>query len=141
METLLASIVTEVTPILNTLLFAVLGIVGTWLGIQAKALMARMESSQKMKEMREALEINEKIVETSVDYAEQIGSHLAGTEKFKLAKEKAYQIMAGWGITISDVEIEALIEQVVNGYNKEESKLVVGIETIEHETEVEEGVE
>lgn len=135
METLLANIVTEVTPILNTLILGILGVVGTWLGIQGRALMVRMESSQKMKEMKEALEINKEIVETSVDYAEQIGGHLVGTEKFKLAKEKAYEIMAGWGITISDVEIEALIEQVVNGYNKQDAVVIEKVEVVEKEVE------
>lgn len=115
-NTLLANIITETTPIINSLIFTILGILGTWLGIQAKSLMNRMEKSQKLKEIKEGLEINKEIIETSVDYAEKIGSHLAGTEKFKLAKNKAYQIMSEWGIQISDAEIEALIEQVVLGY-------------------------
>lgn len=124
MEGLLGNIITEVTPILNTLIFTVLGLVGTWLGIQAKTLMKRMERSQKLKEVKEALEINKEIVGTAVDYAEQFGKHLAGTEKFRLAKDKAYQIMNEWGIQISDSEIDALIEQFVHGYNKGDKKKV-----------------
>lgn len=118
-NTLLTNIITEVTPIINSLIFTVLGLLSAWLGIKARALMDKMEKSEKLKEIREGLEINQEIIKTSVDYAEQIGGHLLGTEKFQLAKDKAYQIMNEKGIAVSDVEIEALIEQVVKGYSGE----------------------
>lgn len=121
-NTLLTNIIAETTPIINSLVFTILGLLGAWLGMQAKTLMNRMEKSQRLKEIKEGLEINKDIVKTSVDYAEKIGGHLIGTEKFELAKNKAYEIMGEWGITISDAEVEALIEQVVLGYEEEALK-------------------
>lgn len=125
---LLTNILTEIAPIINSLVLSVLGVLGLWLGGQVKKLMNRVENSQKIKEIAEQLEINHQIVEMSVDYAEQIGSHLKGTEKFRLAQEKAKEIMSEWGINISESELEALIEQVVNGYNKEKIKKVDHVE-------------
>ena len=122
-NTLLANIITEITPTINSLIFTILGVLGWWLGLQAKRLMNRIEQSQKIKEIAEQLEVNHQIVQMSVDYAEQIGGHLKGTQKFRLAKDKAHSIMLEWGIEISEAEIEALIEQVVRGYNAEEIKI------------------
>lgn len=141
MENLLADIIVDLTPIINTAILTILGGIATWIGVKGKAFMDSMERSQKLKDIKEGLEINKEIVETSVDYAEKIGSHLAGTEKFKLAKEKAYSIMAEWGIEISDAEVEALIEQVVLGYQgeKEKNEKPVNIELNAEKIETNEG--
>ena len=125
METLFASLVTELAPMINSIIFAFLGILATWLGIQANALMERLKKSQKIKEIAEQLEINKTLVKISVDYAEQIGKHLTGTEKFKLAKNKAFELIREWGINVSDSEVEALIEQAVNGYNQDKEEVIV----------------
>lgn len=122
MDDLMASIGTEIAPMINSIIFTVLGLVGTWLGIQFRRLMNRMEKSEKIKEIKQSLELNKEIVKISVDYAEQIGKHLTGTEKFKLAKGKAYEVMNEWGVEISDSEVNTLIEQVVSGYNQEAKK-------------------
>lgn len=136
MEDLLANIMVDLTPIINTAIFTILGGIATWIGIKGKAFMDSMEKSQKLKDIRESLEINKEIVETSVDYAEKIGAHLAGTEKFKLAKEKAYSIMGEWGIQISDAEMEALIEQVVLGYKGEEKVQEIELQLEEKKGEI-----
>lgn len=126
----------DLTPIINTAIFTILGGIATWIGIKGKSFMDSMEKSQKLKDIRESLEINKEIVETSVDYAEKIGAHLAGTEKFKLAKEKAYSIMGEWGIQISDAEMEALIEQVVLGYKGEEKVQEIELQVEEKKGEI-----
>lgn len=136
MEDLLANIMVDLTPIINTAIFTILGGIATWIGIKGKSFMDSMEKSQKLKDIRESLEINKEIVETSVDYAEKIGAHLAGTEKFKLAKEKAYSIMGEWGIQISDAEMEALIEQVVLGYKGEEKVQEIELQVEEKKGEI-----
>ena len=136
MEDLLANIMVDLTPIINTAIFTILGGIATWIGIKGKAFIDSMEKSQILKDIRERLEINKEIVETSVDYAEKIGAHLAGTEKFKLAKEKAYSIMGEWGIQISDAEMEALIEQVVLGYKGEEKVQEIELQLEEKKGEI-----
>lgn len=133
MNDLLASVMTDITPIINTLIFTILSGIATWLGIKMKGVMESWEKSQKLKEIKEGLEINKEIIKTSVDYAEKIGAHLAGTEKFKLAKDKAYEIMGEWGIQISDAEVKALIEQMVLGYEGKEKveEIELKIEEVE----------
>lgn len=128
MENLLSDIMVDLAPIISTAILTILGGVASWLGVEAKRYMDRMKQSQKLKDIREGLEINKEIVETSVDYAEKIGAHLVGTEKYKLAKEKAYRIMNDWGINISDEELEALIEQVVLGYQGKKNTQEVKVE-------------
>lgn len=135
MNDLLASVMTDITPIINTLIFTILSGIATWLGIKMKGVMESWEKSQKLKEIKEGLEINKEIVKTSVDYAEKIGAHLAGTEKFKLAKDKAYEIMGEWGIQISDAEVKALIEQVVLGYEGKEKVEEIELKIEEKEEE------
>lgn len=122
METVLANLISEVTPLINSLVIALLGFLATWLGMKMRALMDRVEKSQKIQEIKERLEINQKIVKMSTDYVEQVGQHLLDTEKFKLANKKAHEIMNDWGITISDAEVEALIEQAVGGYHHDEEE-------------------
>lgn len=119
MDFLPAELVAEISPIINSLVFAVLGYIASVLGVRLKGIMNEIERNEKLKRIQKDLEINKEIIQSSVDYAEQLGKHLEGTEKFRLAKDKAYQIMNELGIKMSDTEVEVLIEQFVYGYNKD----------------------
>lgn len=67
----------------------------------------------------------EDVVASTVKYVEQVYKDIHGTEKLEKAKEKALEWLNEKGITISDVELEILIEATVNSFNngvKEASK-------------------
>ena len=58
------------------------------------------------------------IVEKTVKYVEQVGKTLGSEEKFALAKEKAIQWANTQGLSVSEVELEILIEAFVNSFDK-----------------------
>lgn len=55
-----------------------------------------------------------KFVKTTVEYVEQIGINLEAEDKFKLAKSKIIIWMNQKGMTVSDEELEVLIEAFVH---------------------------
>lgn len=121
MDFLPAELIAEISPIINSLVLAVLGYIASVLGLKAKEIMEEVKRNERLKRIQKDLEINKEIIQASVDYVEQFGRHLGSTEKFRLAKDKAYQIMAELGVEMSDTEVEVLIEQFVGAYNKERS--------------------
>ena len=54
---------------------------------------------------------------TAVRFVEQVYRDIHGAEKLKKAMEKASEILAGYGITISDEELIAMLEAAVNEFN------------------------
>lgn len=59
------------------------------------------------------------IVEATVKYVEQVGKALGSKEKLELAKEKALNWLQSKGLSISDIELDILIEAFVNDFKKE----------------------
>ena len=113
----------ELTPIIYNLLLTLIGVLSTYLGIQVKRLMSRVERSKEVQEIREKLKANEELVRTTVEYVEKIGGHLASEEKRNLAIEKSVEIANQKGIDITKTEVEVLIEGILlkfeEGYNSE----------------------
>lgn len=65
------------------------------------------------------------VVNSTVKYVEQVYKDIHGAEKLEKAKEKALEWLNEKGITISDTELEILIEASVNSFKnglKEASK-------------------
>ena len=62
--------------------------------------------------------LKKEIAEQTVKYVEQVGKTLGSEEKFNLAKNKIIDLALNAGITITDAEIDVLIESVVNGFNQ-----------------------
>lgn len=118
MEELTSTLLSEVAPLLTTAVVLLVGIISSFLGMQAKKVLNKIETREEMSTVREALENNKEIVKMSVDYVEQIGKHLKAKEKFELAKDKAVQIANEKGITITEQEMEVLIEQAVIGFKE-----------------------
>lgn len=56
------------------------------------------------------------IVESTVQYVEQVGRALGSEEKFALAKKKALEWLNAKGLKVVDVELEVLIEAAVNSF-------------------------
>ena len=61
-----------------------------------------------------------KFIKVTVDYVEQIGIKLKPEEKFELAKAKALIWINGKGLTVSEDELEILIEAFVHNLKAKE---------------------
>lgn len=123
MNELLELLGPELTPIIYNLLLTLVGVLSTYLGIQVKKLMSRVERSKEIQEIREKLKANEELVKATVEYVEKIGGHLASEEKRNLAIEKSVEIANQKGLDITRTEVEVLIEGILlkfeEGYNSE----------------------
>lgn len=63
-------------------------------------------------------ETKEKVVKTCVNAVEQLYKELNGEEKFNIAKDNITLMLNEKGINITVLEMEMMIEEVVNGFNK-----------------------
>lgn len=59
------------------------------------------------------------IVQSTVNYVEQVGGLLTSSEKFNLAIEKATEWLNERGLKFSDTELEILIENAVKSLKQE----------------------
>lgn len=140
MNELLELLGPELTPIIQNLLLTVVGVLATYLGIQFKKLMSKVERSKEVQEIRNKLKANEELVKLSVEYVEKIGGHLASDEKRNLAIDKSVEIANQKGLDITRTEIEVLIEGILlnfkKGYNSDIHVEQNIIESPEHNHDV-----
>lgn len=126
MEEFLSLLASEMAPIVNTIIIALVGTISTAVGIQIRKLVKRMERHEIVSEIADSLKNNKEIVKASVEYVEIVGKHLANEKKFELAKVKALDFANKYGISISNEELDILIEQAVynlkEGYKKEKEE-------------------
>ena len=87
-------------------LLLILALAG-WLGAQAKNLYKKYITT----------EIKQNVCRTVVRFVEQVYQDLHGPEKLSQAMAKASEILEGYGITISESELVAMIEAAVNEFN------------------------
>ena len=108
MEQLLNAIQSNLFEIVNTILIGII----TFLGTKVKQTYDKYVNDKTKKE----------VVEATVKYVEQICSTLevkkTSLEKFNQAKEKSIEWLNEKGISISETELEILIESAVNSFNK-----------------------
>ena len=97
-------ITTYLIPALATLLSGVI----TYLGVRIKAVYEKKINTEE----------KQKVVETTVKYIEQVFKDLHGKEKLNKCKEKAMEWLNEKGISISEVELDILIESTVNKINE-----------------------
>jgi hypothetical protein len=95
--------VTYALPVIVAALTAVAGYIGT----QVKKLYEKYVNDK----------VKQDVVRTCVKAAEQLYHDLGGTEKLKKAKEGVLQMLEEKGITISELELNLLIESVVSEFN------------------------
>lgn len=62
-------------------------------------------------------ETKKDVVYTTVQYVEQVYQDIHGEEKLEKALERASKLLQEKGITISNTELETLIESAVCGFN------------------------
>ena len=94
----------------------------SWLGNQVKNLYKKYITTK----------IKQNICRTVVRFVEQVYQDLHGQEKLAQAMAKASEILEGYGITISESELVAMIEAAVNEFNNAFSKSAAG--SGKHET-------
>lgn len=97
-------IMLELQPHLITIAVTLLSAFTGWLGMKVKAFLDTKEKRL--------------IVEATVKYVEQVGKTLGGDEKLALAKTKALEWMNTKGFSISEIELDILIESTVNDFFK-----------------------
>lgn len=135
MNEILEAVGTDLMPLITNLAISIITAIFGLLGYQLKKLMKKHEDNEKIKEIKGILERNKEIVQTSVEYVEQIGKHLEAEKKFELAKDKAVELANVNGFNISDAELDALIEQAVrsfkNGLASEVNVITSDIEEVQ----------
>ena len=91
------------TQIILTIFLAL----AAYLGAQAKNLWKKYVNT----------EIKQNVIRSTVRYIEQVYKDIHGPEKLAKAMAKASEILEGYGITISESELVAMIEAAVNEFN------------------------
>ena len=99
-------------PYLLEIIAAILTGIATFIGVKLKKVYEEYVNTKVKKE----------VVDTTVKYVEQVYKDIHGEEKLNKAKEKALDWLNDKGISISEVELEILVEAAVNGFNQGASK-------------------
>lgn len=87
---------------------AILTAIATFIGTKIKALYEEYVNNDTKK----------KVVEDTVRYVEQIYKDLKGEQKLKKAKENILALLNEKGISITELELDVLIESTCNGFKK-----------------------
>lgn len=95
-------ILNQLMPALISIAVTVVTAIAAWLGTKAKELLDTKEKKN--------------IVESTVKYVEQIGKELGSEEKLALAKKAALEWLKQKGLTVSEIELNILIQAAVNDF-------------------------
>lgn len=95
-----------------TLIYTVLTAVLGFIGIAIKQILSKFSTDR----------TKESVVKTCVNAAEQLYKDLHGEEKLAKAKENIVEMLNEKGISISDIEMDMLIEAAVAEINKQLKK-------------------
>jgi len=97
---------------LNQILLLLIVAIAGWLGVQAKNLYQKYVNT----------EVKQAVCRTAVRFVEQVYKDLHGPDKLKQAMKKASEMLAEYGIEISDAELIAMLEAAVNEFNNNFNK-------------------
>lgn len=100
-----------VSQIIGLILLAFFG----FLGLQAKNLYRKYVNT----------EVKQAICRTAVRFVEQVFTDIHGHDKLVEAMKKASEMLANYGIEISDEELVAMLEAAVNEFNDQFNKNAV----------------
>ena len=92
---------------INQIILMLILALAAWLGAQAKNLYRKYINN----------EIKQNVCRTVVRFVEQVYIDLHGPEKLAQAMAKASELLLTYGIVISESELVAMIEAVVNEFN------------------------
>lgn len=96
-------------PYLMEIIVTILTAIATYIGAKIK----------KIYEEKANDETKRKVVSTVVKAVEQLYKDLKGDEKLEKAKEAVLEMLNEKGITITELEMNMLIEEVCNSFKKE----------------------
>lgn len=97
---------------------ALLAVIVAIIGYLAKIAGGAIKQVSDKYEIKAKLEANKTIVDASVKYTQQVFKDANGEEKFEEAKQKALALINEKGLTISDDELDTLIEASVANFKK-----------------------
>lgn len=90
------------------IIFAVLTSIAGFIGMQVKKLYEKYVNDKTKKE----------VVESTVKYVEQIYKTLDGAEKLEKAKENIVALLNEKGLSITELEMDVLIEATCNSFKE-----------------------
>lgn len=90
------------------IIFTVLTAVASFIGLQIKKLYEKYVNDKTKKE----------VVENTVKYVEQLYKSLDGAEKLEKAKESIVALLNEKGLTITELEMDVLIEATCNSFKE-----------------------
>ena len=99
--------INQIMPSLVDFVAVVIGVALMYAGQYVKKLYNQYADTQTKKD----------VVETTVQYVEQVYKDIHGQEKLDKALERASELLKEKGIAVSDTELETLIESAVCGFN------------------------
>lgn len=105
---MLESIWEAIQPNLVAIIMTILTTIATFIGTKIKAIYETKVND----------ETKRKVVKTVVNAVEQLYKDINGEEKLQKAKENIVAMLNEKNITISELEIEMLIEEVCNSFNQ-----------------------
>jgi len=119
MENILITLGEELTPIILNFVVVLVTLLFGYLGKKAGKLFDNLSERERVKTVIDLGHKHKEIVQSAVEFAEQVGKQLKlhGEEKFNLAKETAIASAQKEGIDISTADIDMLIESAVNAFN------------------------
>lgn len=103
MEAMLEAIQPAFMSLLGTVVTCLFG----YIGLKAKQVYTKYVDNQ----------VKQDVVNSTVNYVEQVYKDIHGKEKLQKAKEKVTEILTEQGIKITDADLEMLIESAVYGLN------------------------
>lgn len=98
----------QLQPIIMNAAVVILTAIGSYVGLKVKTFVKEKADTDTKK----------KIVETTCKYVEQIYKDLDGATKLEKAKDNILAQLNEKGISISELELDVLIEATVNGFKK-----------------------
>ncbi len=99
-------LMTELQPIIMNAAVVILTAIGSYVGLKVKTFIKEKADT----------DTKRKVVETTCRYINQLYDDLDGAEKLEKAKENILAQLNEKGITISELELDVLIEATVNGF-------------------------
>lgn len=92
----------------TTILYTVLTAVASFIGLKVKSIYEKYINDKTKKS----------VVESTVKYVEQLYKDLKGEEKLSKAKENILALLNEKGISITELEMDVLIEATCNSFKK-----------------------
>ena len=92
----------------TTILYTILTTVASFIGLKVKTIYEKYINDKTKKD----------VVESTVKYVEQIYKNLKGEEKLAKAKDNILALLNEKGISITELEMDVLIEATCNSFKK-----------------------